>query len=314
MRGQFLSLVSICLLLVGCGSTSSSVDVMHRSETVTLYSGAIPGAIGSQDFEYPRDNPNKNEFLIDVTFPELTVFKPANGTANGTSVIIVPGGGYKGVSIDAEGVQIAKRFNQIGVTAFVLKYRIPMVKTMQDKSVGPLQDIQQAINVVRSNSKKWQLNPNKIGVMGFSAGGHLASSAAVHYKTPVNPALKGQNVRPDFQVLVYPVISFKEGITHKGSRKHLIGPELKDDMVNHYSNETQVDASSPRAFIIHAQDDKSVPVENALVYYQALHKNNVLSQLLVLPTGGHGFGLGNNYDWFASLEEWMVNSSLITTK
>jgi acetyl esterase/lipase len=189
-----------------------------------------------------------------------------------------------------------------------------MLKTMQDKSVGPLQDIQQAINVVRSNSKKWNLEPNKIGVMGFSAGGHLASSAAVHYKKAINPALKGKNLRPDFQVLVYPVISFKEGITHKGSRKHLIGPELKDDMVAHYSNETQIDASSPPAFIIHAQDDKAVPVENALVYYQALNQNHVPSQLLVVPTGGHGFGLRNKYDWFASLQEWMVNSSLITAK
>ncbi|MGJ8680864.1 alpha/beta hydrolase [Paraglaciecola sp.] len=307
MRLKGLTL-SFCFLIM---TNISYVNAGSSFAELDLYAGAIPGAKKSKDLEYKRDNPNKNEFLVNVTFPELTVYTPAQTKANGTAVIIAPGGGYKGVSIDAEGVKVAKRFNQIGVTAFVLKYRIPMLETMQDKSVGPLQDIQQAIYLVRNQSQRWGVDPNKIGVMGFSAGGHLASSAAVHYKDAVNPALKGKNLRPDFQILVYPVISFKQDVTHKGSRLHLIGPELSPQMISHYSNEQQVDANTPPAFIIHAQDDKAVPVENALLYYQALHQHNVPSQLLVVPTGGHGFGLRNDYNWFTNLKEWMVNSQIL---
>ncbi|WP_158970589.1 alpha/beta hydrolase [Paraglaciecola sp. L3A3] len=308
--------VSILLLLAGLSGCASQVEVdasfTDSEDVMDLYTGNIPGAIESKNLEYVRDSIEVNKFLIDVTFPQLTAYMPAPEAANGTAVIICPGGGYKGVSIYAEGEQIAKRFNKIGVTAFVLKYRTPLDETMQNKSVGPLQDIQQAISVVRQNSQEWNINPNKVGVMGFSAGGHLASSAAVHYNKAVNQTLAGQNLRPDFQVLIYPVISFADGIVHKGSRKNLIGATLDPTLVKHYSNELQVTADTPPAFITHAGDDKAVPVENALVYYQALNDNKVPSQLLILPEGGHGFGLRNSYDWFKDLTQWMDISQLLT--
>ncbi|WP_299082732.1 alpha/beta hydrolase [uncultured Paraglaciecola sp.] len=300
-------------LLSSCGADYQFSEQLRAKERqLPLYAKQISGALVTEDLEFINNLDDPNRFIEDVTFPKIRGYFPRADSATDSAVIILPGGGYKGLSIDWEGIQVAKRLNQIGVTAFVLKYRIPMDKTMVNKSIGPLQDVQQAINLVRSNSQQWGLNTSKIGVLGFSAGGHLAASAAVHFNQAVDPAMKGKNLRPDFQILVYPVISFDQEITHKGSRQNLIGANPTPESIRYFSTELQVTSKSPQAFIVHAGDDKLVPVANSIRYYQALHQHQVPTQLLLLPDGGHGFGLNNSYDWFASLAEWMDNAGLMS--
>lgn len=314
MKTTFCLLMTV--ILFGCSThqsnfTSVKTTAEAQTETMPLYLESIPGALPTKNLEKVRDPSHPDAFLMDVTQPTLTAYFPKPELANGTAVVILPGGGYAGVSIVKEGYQVAERLNTLGVTAFVLKYRMPLDQSMQDKSVGPLQDAQQALSIVRSNSLKWHLDPAKIGIMGFSAGGHLAASAAVHYTHPVNPALEGQNVRPDFQILIYPVISFNPDITHKGSRNNLIGPDLDPQHVRYFSSETQISNDTPAAFLVHAGDDTAVPVQNSLVYYDALHQHKVSSQMLILPSGGHGFGMRNQYDWFQDLTMWLNNMGLL---
>jgi acetyl esterase/lipase len=305
----------LTLMLLGCKTHySESVDINitePQMQTYALYEGKIPGSITTENNEKVRDKNHPDTFIMDITQPTITAYLPSPELATGTAVVILPGGGYAGVSIVKEGYQVALRLNQLGIAAFVLKYRMPLSQSMIDKSIGPLQDAQQALFWVRNNSEKWRIDPTKIGIMGFSAGGHLAASAAVHFSQPVNSDLAQQNVRPDFQILIYPVISFAANITHEGSRDNLIGPELNPKQVEYYSNEIQVSDATPPAFIVHAGDDGAVPVENSLVYYQALHKHNISSQMLILPSGGHGFGMRNQYDWFQDLTFWLGNMGLL---
>lgn len=278
-------------------------------ETFTLYNNAIPDALDNINHEKIRANSdNKPLFLLNVSHPTITAYFPKN--ANGTAVIICPGGGYKGLSIASEGADIAQRLSALGVTAFVLKYRIPQENIMQDKSIAPLQDLQQAINLVRERSAAWSIQTNKIGVMGFSAGGHLAASGAVHYNDAKLTSLIGKNLRPDFQILVYPVISFTEKLAHKGSRMNLLGKASQNE-IDYFSNEKHVTKATPPAFIVHAADDKRVNVFNSVTYFTALQNKAVASQLLILPTGGHGFGLKNSYNWFNNLHEWLNNNQLL---
>ncbi|WP_416307553.1 alpha/beta hydrolase [Neptunicella sp. SCSIO 80796] len=312
---KFKLLLVICWgLLVGCASSNDVADNINTAEPeiFNLYPGDIPGAKSTVNLEHVRDISHPDTFLMDITLPTLTAYWPEPAKANGTAVIICPGGGYAGVSIVKEGSQVAERFNQLGVTAFVLKYRMPLTQSMQDKSLGPLQDVQQAISLVRKNAQSWHIDADKVGIMGFSAGGHLTASAAVHFDNPVTAELAEHNIRPDFQILIYPVISFMDEITHKGSRDNLIGPAFSPEQSVYFSNERQVTDNTPPAFIVHAGDDTSVPVENSLVYYQALHRHQVPSQLLIVPDGGHGFGLRNNFDWFNDLERWLRNRGLLS--
>ncbi|MDN4501992.1 alpha/beta hydrolase [Alteromonadaceae bacterium BrNp21-10] len=313
MTAKLPLLLLLLICLNGCANQSQSTSSTPQPsvEVLALYEHGIPGAIPTENLEHIRDVNHPDTFIMDITHPTITAYLADPKIANGTAVIILPGGGYAGVSIVKEGYQIAERFNSLGVTAFVLKYRMPLNQSMQDKSIGPLQDAQQAISLVRENSQKWRLDPNKIGIMGFSAGGHLAASAAVHFNDPATAELAEKNLRPDFQILVYPVISFADGITHEGSRNNLIGPLLTASRIDYFSNEVQITKNTPPAFLIHAGDDKAVPVENSLVYYQALHQNGVASQLLIVPSGGHGFGMRNPTDWFVSLSEWMNNQGLM---
>jgi acetyl esterase/lipase len=313
MRARLSVTMLLVVITTGCVSQGhqQGSSTKGKIEVLPLYTGAIPGAIKTENLEYTRDSKHPDSFIMDITHPTITAYFPDPAIANGTAVIILPGGGYSGVSIVKEGYQVAERLNQLGVTAFVLKYRMPMSQSMVDKSTGPLQDAQQAIHLVRSNNKQWHLNPNKIGIMGFSAGGHLAASAAVHFTHSVTSELAQHNLRPDFQILLYPVISFATDITHKGSRDKLIGPELTPQQVEYFSNELQVSNNAPPAFIVHAGDDNAVPVENSLVYYQALQQHQVSAQLLIIPSGGHGFGTRNQYDWFADLKGWMANMTLL---
>ncbi|QJR80702.1 alpha/beta hydrolase [Alteromonas pelagimontana] len=281
------------------------------STPVELYPDPIPGAIESDNQEFFSRAEPGDKFVASVNQPKLTVYQPSAAKRNGVAVLILPGGGYFGVAIDKEGYAIAERFAKAGVTAFVLKYRMPMDSTMKDKATGPLQDAQQALAVIRQNSEKWGVDADKVGIMGFSAGGHLASTVATHFKKPVMPGLSKKLVRPDFQVLIYPVISMEAGITHQGSRELLLGKAPNGQQVNDFSNEKQVTANTPQAFIVHANDDKSVPVANSLRYHAALVEKRVPVQLLLLPEGGHGFGMTNNFDWFQTLEMWLHSRGII---
>lgn len=275
-------------------------------EEINLYSGAIPDSKKSSVAEHISFT-NGQVRISDVVTPTLTKFTPLN--PNGTSVIICPGGGYARLAIDHEGVEVAKEFNKHGVTAFVLKYRLPSDSIMIDKSIGPLEDAQQAIRIVRTNATKWGLDPSKIGIMGFSAGGHLAATAATHFNSIADKTVKDTtSVRPDFVMLIYGVISFNDSITHKGSKDNLIGKNPSKELLEKFSNELQVTKNSPPAFLVQAGDDHTVPVENSIRYYEACLKNHVPVEMHLYPNGGHGFGLHNKTTddkWFERLLNWM---------
>jgi acetyl esterase/lipase len=195
----------------------------------------------------------------------------------------------------------------------VLKYRIPSAKHQEHKEIAPLQDAQQAIYLVRKNAKKWGVDPGKIGIMGFSAGGHLASSLGVHYNNPKLNFKGKTSLRPDFQVLIYPVISFGK-YAHLGSRNNLLSPDTTASLINYYSNELQVNAQTPPAFLVHAKDDKAVPIENSEMYLAQLKKFGVPGELYVYEKGGHGFGMNNktsDVKWTALLTKWMQQMKII---
>lgn len=282
-------------------------STVMAQETFPLYDGAIPGAIAGKD----EESVNSSGHVEKITKPTLTVFKSAKAKPNGAAVIIFPGGGYWINAIQHEGFDVAKRFNEAGITAFVVKYRIPNDKTMKDRETGPLQDAQEAIHVVRARAKEWNINPNQIGIMGFSAGGHLASTAGTHFDSPVNPALKNANVRPDFMILIYPVISFVENVGHSGSREQLIGKSPSTEKIERYSNEMQVTKQTPPTFLVHASDDDIVLSENCIRFYQSLLKNNVPAELHIYQKGGHGFGMKNpttEDEWMERCLGWMQSN------
>jgi len=227
-----------------------------------------------------------------VQVPLIEVYLPNKRSATGQGVVICPGGGYSILAYDWEGTDIAKFLNSKGIAAFVLKYRLPDVHSSTAPDQVPLLDAKQAMRIVRARATEWNINPNKIGIMGFSAGGHLASTLSTHFE---------EDTKPDFSILIYPVISMDKSITHSGSRNNLIGNHPSDEMIKLYSNELQVTTKTPPTFLIHATDDDVVPVENSLLYYQALNKNKVSTEMHIYPTGGHGFGLANGNK---SLESW----------
>ncbi|HXB06383.1 MAG TPA: alpha/beta hydrolase [Puia sp.] len=253
-------------------------------------------------------NPLRYSFSL-VSHPTLTVYLPPAGKANGTAVVICPGGGYLHLAWTHEGTDVARMLNEMGITAFLLKYRLPNDETMVDKTVGPLQDAQQAIQLVRQRAGDWGVNPAKVGIMGFSAGGHLASTAGTHFYTSYIDNPGHNSLRPDFMILLYPVISFSDSIGHRGSRDNLVGLHPDPSVVREYSNELQVTAQTPPTFLVHAGDDKTVPVANSLHFYEALQHNGVSAEMHIYPKGGHGFGLNNPTTpdrWTERLKNWLT--------
>lgn len=297
---KYLSVIFMALILWS--------DGLSAQEVIMLYPGKIPGAkptpVDYEEVTTMREG--RGASIRNVSIPTLTVFQPAESKANGTAVIVCPGGGYSGLAVGHEGYLVAERFAAMGVTAFVLKYRLPSDAIMDDRSVGPLQDVEQAIYQIRKDAQKWKLDTAKIGVMGFSAGGHLASSLTVHYKDVKIKNKEGISLRPDFSILIYPVISFTES-EHKGSAERLAGADLK--LREYFSNDKYVDAKTPPTFMVHANNDKTVPVQNSILFNQALVKSGVNAELHIYQAGGHGFGMNNSTtkeDWFKSLENWMT--------
>lgn len=284
-----------------------SASITCAQKVIPLYPGKIPNAKSAADEETTEKGIVRN-----VSIPTLSVFLPEKGTANGTSVIICPGGGYGVLVIVREGYEVARAFNKIGITAFVLKYRLPSDKFSEDKSVVPLQDAQQAIKTVRERAKEWNVDRSKIGIMGFSAGGHLASTAGTHFDKSVIENKDKTSVKPDFMILVYPVISFLEAPTHKGSRNNLLGSTPTEEQIRYFSNELQVNQSTPPAFITHAGDDTVVPVSNSMMFYDALSKFKSPSELHIYSKGEHGFLKTPPFDeWFTRCINWMKTNQFI---
>lgn len=287
------------------------------SQTViSLYRDSIPNARDVGDEEKSDTDKNGILRISKVSRPTLTVYFPPKEKATGAAVIICPGGGYRILAASHEGHDVAKRFNEMGVAAFVLKYRIPDDQTMVNKEIGPLQDAQRAIQMVRENAKKWNIHENKIGIMGFSAGGHLASTAGTHYEQSYIENNRKVNLRPDFLILVYPVISFNDSIGHTGSRDQLLGKNAPGEKITLYSNQTQVTANTPPSFLVHAKDDH-VKVQNSLVFAEALEKNNVRYKIHLYEKGGHGYGMNNptnDVKWMDLVEQWMKEKDWLKKK
>ena len=294
-----------------------STTILPAQKVIPLYQGAIPNEKPCHeiDHEFIDTSWNKSGILIvdHISKPTLTVYEPPLKKRTGTAVIICPGGGYSVLAAGHEGADVAKVFNDNGVTAFVLRYRLPKDECMSNKAYVPLIDAQQAIWFVRTHTKEFGIDVNKIGIMGFSAGGHLASTAGTHF-IPVRKELAGSNVRPDFMLLIYPVISFSDSIGHIGSRDNLIGKNPGKALEHLFSNEEQVTLQTPPSFLVNASDDDAVNPENSIRFYEALLKNKIPAELHLYEHGGHGFGLlipGSKEDWFASCINWMkVNKFL----
>jgi acetyl esterase/lipase len=244
----------------------------------------------------------RNDFVINISKPRMYEYIVPKDSANGTAVLICPGGGYSGVSVIKEGLEIAKWFNSLGVSAFVLYYRMP-----NGHSTVPLKDAQMALNIIRKGAKKWNIDKSKIGIMGFSAGGHLASTVGTHFKS------KAQ--RPAFMILGYPVVTMQKELTHMGSRNNLLGKSPADELVTLYSNELQVTKKTPPTFIFHAKDDKVVPIANSEQLFKSLQDNNVSSEFQMFEKGGHGFGMRvkdiDSSNWPNLLRAWMATQKLL---
>jgi len=289
----------------------SNNALFAQNETIKLWPNGVPNSVENTNYneleEMKGDELNK---IFQVTEPTLTVYLADQDKINGTAVVICPGGGYTYVTYYKEGIKVAKWLNKLGISAFILKYRLPSDSIMENKTIGPLQDAQEALRIVRRNANIWKINPDKIGVLGFSAGGHLASTLSTHYKDDVYEH-DSISAKPDFSILIYPVISMDRTIAHQGSKKNLLGVSPTQSMIDFYSNELQVDSLTPPTFLVHATNDKSVPVENSIRYYMALKSNNVPAEMHIYETGGHGFGLGVNETslyWTEHCEQWLKSN------
>lgn len=294
--------------IIYCMSTS-----LIAQQVLPLYQ-QVPNSIPVANREHIDTAKDGIVRISKVTEPQLLVFLPKQHRKPVSAVVICPGGGYGILAASHEGTDVAKVFNEWGIAAFVLKYRLPDDSSMLDKEIGPLQDAQRAIQMVRENAREWGVNPAAIGIMGFSAGGHLASTAGTHFNKAVIDNPKGTSLRPDFMVLLYPVISFTDSLTHMGSRNNLLGKTPSPEKIKLYSNEQQVGPTTPPTFLVHAKDDGAVKVGNSLGFYEALQKNGVPAEIHLYEKGGHGFGMINKTSdvrWMDWLKQWMVGRKLL---
>jgi acetyl esterase/lipase len=268
------------LYLIALATIFLSPSVGFGQAILPLWPDGVPNQNPSEEVE----NKMYRDILriSNVQNPTLEVFLPAKKTATGQAVVICPGGGYSILAYDWEGIDIAKWYNAQGIAAVVLKYRLPKSSSLVKPEIAPLQDAQRAIRLVRHHAKKWNVDSDQIGVMGFSAGGHLASTLGTHYD---------------------------ENYYHGGSKNNLIGKNASQELIDHYSNDLQVSSQTPTTFLLHTTDDKAVPVENSLLFYQALERNGVAVEMHIYPEGGHGFGLGIGHghlqQWPDRLKQWL---------
>jgi acetyl esterase/lipase len=256
---------------------------------------------------------SNGRLVSNVTYPTVTVFPAPGDKVPHTAVIICPGGGYGGLALDWEGFDVARWLNSIGVTGIVLKYRMPQPAVTKDEKPLPLLDAQQAMRMARSHVKEWHIDPAKLGMMGFSAGGHLASTLGTHFEFRDNSDRQQISDRPDFLILVYPVITFTP-IGHTGSKDNLLGKNPDPAMVDLYSNEKQVTEKTPPTFLTHAEDDP-IKCENSLYFFEALRAHHVPCELRLFATGGHGFGLGQKGGepaaWPKQCQAWLIKQKFL---
>jgi acetyl esterase/lipase len=299
-------------ILLTCLSSLVILQMTNAQDlTLPLWpAGKLPNYQKSDDVE-KRESTDIVRFSK-VQSPEIAVFLPSKKNATRQAVIICPGGGYAYLAYDWEGTDVAKLLNSKGITAIVLKYRLPNSKSNITPNLSPLMDAKRAMRIVRANADKWGIQKNNIGIMGFSAGGHLASTLATHFDegdANSKDSIEQQSSRPDFAVLVYPVITMNKAFTHMGSRTNLLGNNPDSSLVALYSNELQVTKQTPPSFLIHATDDKTVPVENSLRFYEAAKNNGVPVEMHIFPHGGHGFSLaigkGELESWTDLLITWL---------
>lgn len=281
-------------------------------DTKPLYEGAIPNYISGPNLQKGEVSGGMLR-ISNVTEPTYTFYEAKGGKSSKPCVVVCPGGGYRILASTHEGTDIAKKLNELGIHALVLYYRIPDSTRQVDRRIAPLQDAQQAIRLVRKNANKWGVDVGKVGIMGFSAGGHLAASAATHFNQDYTGINDYINLRPDFQILLYPVISMRP-FGHAGSTVNLIGKKPSEENLHLFSNEEQITDYTPKAFIVHAADDKAVPIKNSLIYVENLSAKDVPADLHVYAKGGHGFGLNNkttNELWFDRLAEWFKTNHIL---
>jgi len=292
-------IVAVLLVVARVGSAQTPAPpIMQEPQTILLWPSGAPGAQGAED----RDK------------PALTIYMPPNTTGPMTAVIIAPGGGYARLSMNLEGRAPANYFNTLGIAAFVLRYRLGP----QYHHPIELGDAQRAIRTVRARASEWHIAPDRIGMMGFSAGGHLASSASTHFDSgtaDTSDPIDRVSSRPDFAILGYPVITFVESWTHQGSKTNLLGDGPDPALARSLSSDTQVTASTPPAFIYHTNADTSVPAENAVAYYLALRKAGVPAEMHIFKDGPHGTGLGMQdpalAEWPRLLANWLRASGFL---
>jgi len=276
-----------------------------KMQTFALYGdAAVPNSKPGPDEETGADK----GWIQKVSRPAIQVYLPAKIKATGASMVIIPGGGYSGLTFEFEGIEQAKYFVDHGIAAFVVKYRIPSDQTMIDKSIGPLQDAQQAMRFVRQHTSEWNLDSNRIGVIGFSAGGHLAATLATHFNKAYVDNPDHVNLRPDFLIVVYPVISMDSKISHSDSRRALLGDNPSDEKIRLFSNEMQVTQDTPPTLILHATDDQLVDVDNSVVFFEALRHAGVPVEVHLFEKGQHGFPLLPRDRWQGAIMHWLAEN------
>lgn len=290
-------MLSTWIVLAGLNAGAQEPEVFSLWPQGAKETNGLKGGVGVVAGSYVTNN----------SVAELYVYSPESGQNTGRAIVICPGGGYVNLDIPNEGELFARWLNQRGITAVILKYRMP---NGHDRI--PLTDAQRAVRWVRSRAEELAIHPAQIGIAGFSAGGHLASTLATHFdsgKANASDRLERFSSRPDFVLLFYPVISMKSGLTHNGSRNALLGTNPVPELIQKYSNEDQVTAKTPPTFLIHSDDDAAVSPLNSVVFYQALKRNHVPAVLYVIPRGGHGWGLKDSFEyysmWTGLLENWL---------
>ncbi len=286
---------------------------LSAQELIPLWAdGKIPNSRGVN----LRDS-IANERIVRVGAPAIYAFFPSSEENRGTAVLVIPGGGYEREAFVKSGVQIAKWLNTLGVNAFVLKYRLPWSPDVVQRELAPLQDAQRALRIIRGNATKWGIRPEKIGALGSSAGGHLAATlgALRDDVSAAGDSLDPLTYTPDFLILVSPVITMG-ALTHDGSRNNLLGPSPSPELVRKYSCELQITSSTPPAFIVHALNDRTVPVQNSMMFVQACLEHRVPASLHIFPEGGHSIGLRNNPGstalWLTLCELWLQESGFLS--
>jgi len=298
-----LSFLENIFLLIVLQCLSS---ISHSQQIISLYNDTIPNATSyklEEDIIGTASDPIAYQH---TSSPTITAYFPEKDKRNGTAVIIFPGGAYSFLAFKEEGTKITQPFVDNGICVFVVKYRLPDGLIMKNRSIGPLQDAQQAIKLVRIRAEQWNLDTGRIGIMGFSAGGHLAATAATHFNHNYIPNPEKVSLRPSFLILVYPVISMADSLTHKGSRDRLLSLNPSKEQIALFSNELQVSDSTPPTWLIHASDDRLVPVENSIIFYQALKRHHIPVEMHLHAKGDHGFVLQRPViEWTRPIFSWM---------